>query len=88
MKKKTYKTSTKLNSIIKNLDYNIGNLYELDYSELNEEDLIELGEDVEGYIDTLQMIKIDVDSLRGIDSKKIGLSEEYDVINKKGIIIY
>ena len=70
------------------MDDNVGKLYELDYSELNEEDLIELGEDVEGYIDTLQMIKIDVDSLRGIDSKKIGLSEEYDVENKKGIIIY
>ena len=88
MGKKTYKSTIRLNSIIKKLDDNVGKLYELDYSELNEEDLIELGEDVEGYIDTLQMIKIDVDSLRGIDSKKIGLSEEYDVINKKGIIIY
>jgi hypothetical protein len=88
MGKKTYKSTIRLNSIIKKLDDNVGKLYELDYSELNEEDLIELGEDVEGYIDTLQMIKIDVDSLRGIDSKKIGLSEEYDVENKKGIIIY
>lgn len=88
MEKKTYTSINRLNTIIKKLDDNVGKLYELDYSELNEEDLIELGEDVEGYIDTLQMIKIDVDSLRGIDSKKIGLSEEYDVVNKKGIIIY
>lgn len=88
MKKKKTTITTQMNNILNKMDDFMTKLYELNYNELKEEELIELQDNVEGYIDVLILIKVDVESLRGKDSGKIGMSDDLDIENQKGIIIY
>jgi len=80
--------STSMNHSITKIDKGLDILYNINYSDLEKEELKELYENIDGYLDVLEQIKIDVQMVVGEPESKNLLDNDLDVENKNGIIIY